>query len=496
MTEKNNCIYERFLQWVCKIPKADALIDSETTLSYHEMAELCASIASVLPEHAKRIGIVMNHSSSMIAILFAILKNGAAYIPAEPSFPTRRIVFMLEDAGADLLITDQDPERFFASSLPVVTVSSLLENRKEGDILTFREKPQDPAYILYTSGTTGKPKGVVVTSANVCHYARAFAHEFHNGPGDRMVQYSVCSFDIFTEEVFATLLNGAALVIPNEAQKKDISSLMDFIEERQATILSGFPYLLEQMNHLSSIPSSLRLLISGGDVLRESYVSRLRHAVSVYNTYGPSETTVCAAYCDCSNTEPLEDGTFPIGHPVLETQIVLLDESGIPVRDGETGEICILGEGVSLGYTGKREAENRAFTRSPEGARLYRSGDLGRMLPDGNLAFLHRKDSQVMILGKRVETAEVENVLSSLPSVSLAAVRAFNDPMNLAYLIAYVVLEDSSLSLTSLRMQLAAQLPDYMIPEYFLCMRSLPFTPNGKVDTSALPVVMKEGALS
>lgn len=496
MDDKTNRIYALFFDWVSKSPDAPALIDAKGTLSYFETAKRAAELSAALPADARRIGVVMEHSSSLILLLLAILKNGAAYIPAEPSFPTKRIDFMMEDARADLLITDQDPGRFSDCDIPVWSFSYLVEKAGDGDLYSYKEKPEDPAYILYTSGTTGKPKGVMVSSANVCHYARAFEHEFHSGPGDLMLQYSVCSFDIFTEEVFTTLLNGAALVIPNAEQKKDIHSLMQFIQDKGITIVSGFPYLLEQMNRLDSIPDSLHLLISGGDVLRESYVSNLRSKVHVYNTYGPAETTVCAAYCDCSHTSPLSDGTFPIGHPVLETQIVLLDENGKPVPDGEIGEICILGQGVSMGYTGDRKKENEAFRTTPDGQKIYFSGDLGRMLPDGNLAFLYRKDSQIMILGKRVETGEVENVLSRLPGIAMAAVRAFKDPMDLDYLIAYVVLEDPSLSLTSLRQGLAAELPDYMIPEFFVRMSALPYTPNGKVDTRALPVVMKEGALS
>lgn len=196
-----------------------------------------------------------------------------------------------------------------------------------------------------------------------------------------MLQYSVCSFDIFVEEVFTSLLNGAALAIPADEDKADIHALMAFVERHHVTMISGFPYLLAEMNHLSVIPSSLRLLISGGDVLRGVYVDHLLNKAEVYNTYGPSETTVCASYYRCNSGTVLEDGTYPIGHPVLGAQIRILDQSGNEVAKGQTGEICIYGGGVSLGYIGDHAEENRAFERQPDGSTMYRSGDLGYILP-------------------------------------------------------------------------------------------------------------------
>ncbi len=218
-----------------------------------------------------------------------------------------------------------------------------------------------------------------------------------------MLQYSVCSFDIFVEEVFASLLNGIAIAIPSEEDKADIQSLMKFIEKHRVTIISGFPYLLAEMNHLSEIPSSLRLLISGGDVLRGVYVDHLLKKAEVYNTYGPSETTVCASYYRCNGGTVLEDGTYPIGLPVKGSNIRIMDTDGKELPPGETGEICIYGDGISLGYIGNYDEENKAFETQPHGSIMYRSGDLGYILPDGNIAFLHRKDTQIMIYGKRVE---------------------------------------------------------------------------------------------
>lgn len=472
-----NTVYSRFLQQVAANGDRPAIITDDATMTYKELAAKVERIACDFPPmKSRRVGIVMSHGPRQIAAILAVLRSGTAYVPVEPSFPKDRIDFIMKECEADFVITDE----------------TWRESDKSCPEMQCR--PEDPAYILYTSGSTGKPKGVMVTNANIVHYAEAFHREFLNGPGDVMVQYSVCSFDIFVEEVFATLLNGAALAIPSEADKADIRSLMAFIDRHDATIVSGFPYLLLEMNKLEDIPASLRLLISGGDVLRESFVDRLVDRAAVYNTYGPSETTVCASYFRCSDAKADADGTYPIGHPVSGAEIRILDEDMNPVADGETGEICILGGGVSLGYIGDREVENRAFVTLPDGRRMYRSGDLGFMGPDGNLRFLYRKDSQVMILGRRVEPAEVQNALCECAGVDNGVVVANTDSRGLAYLTAYLVGKDGErIDPEGLRKCMARFLPSYMLPEFFVQVPEMPLTPNGKVDVRALPIVLKSG---
>ncbi|MBQ3318927.1 MAG: AMP-binding protein, partial [Spirochaetia bacterium] len=311
------------------------------------------------------------------------------------------------------------------------------------------------------------------------------------GRGDVMLQYSVCSFDIFVEEVFASLLSGAAIAIPSEDDRNDIPSLMEFVRRHGVTILSGFPYLLADLNHLDSIPASLRLLISGGDVLRGHHVGNLLDKAEVYNTYGPSETTVCASYYRCRTGKVLEDGTYPIGKPVLGAEIQILDQDGNRVKPGETGEICILGGGVSRGYIGNHDAENKAFEKLPDGRVMYRSGDLGYYLPDGNIAFLRRKDTQIMIYGKRVEVMEVESRLYQCSGIEQAVVRAFTDEEGLSYMVAYVVPRNTGLKISLVRKELAENLTDFMIPEFIVRMPQIPLNANGKPDLTRMPVIMK-----
>ncbi len=484
-------IIEVYENMMANGPDVLAVTDGNRRLSRRELWEMSELIAARLPQGAGRIGIIMDHSVEMIAAIFAVLKTGAAYVPAEPSFPPERIRYMLADGQARAVIT-QARYAPLAGDIPTILVEPGEKIMAEAPVTRHRGKGENLAYILYTSGTTGKPKGVAVTHGNVLHYVRAFRHEFSPGAGDVMLQYSVCSFDIFVEEVFASLLSGAALAIPAAGDKKDIGRLMDFVRRHRVTIISGFPYLLQELNELPELPESLRLLISGGDVLRAAYVDKLVAKVAVYNTYGPSETTVCAAYYNCSEGQPLADGTYPVGTAVFGTEITVRDKAGRSVPAGTVGEICIAGGGVSLGYTGNRAKENEAFKMQADGSRIYYSGDLGYVMPDGNIAFLHRKDTQIMILGKRVEVSEVENVLLQSDMVHQACVRPLVDERQLSYMVAYIVKKDEGIRLSAIRQYLSRYLTDFMIPELFVEMPKLPLNANGKVDKQALPIVERK----
>ena len=477
-----NTVYGRFREWVLKTPEALAVVEAERTLSYKDLDLMSDCICRRLPRGlAAPVGIVMSHGAEMIAAMFAVLKRGLPYVAAEPSLPQDRIDYMMEDSAVSFVVTDE-----FCSGVNI-----------EGEVsepLPDRSTSAGLAYILYTSGTTGRPKGVVVENRNVVNYAEAFEREFHIGRGDVMLQLSVCSFDIFVEEVFAALLNGAAVAVPEKKVcEGGVEALMNFVEGHGVTVISGFPSLIAEINALPSIPQSVRLLISGGDVLRHKYIDRLKgKGVKIYNTYGPSETTVCATYCRCDDRPPLADGTYPIGRPVHGVEVHLLSPEGLcEVADGQEGEICILGAGVTHGYVGN-PPESRNFVHLVDGRRMYRSGDLGYRLSDGNIVFLRRKDGQVMIYGKRVEPEEVENLLNTCDMVERAVVCAYLDTSGSAYMTAFVVPAHEGFSIKALRDWLGERLPSFMIPEYFVALRQIPLTDRGKVDYSNLPVVLKD----
>lgn len=487
-----NTVYAQFEEIAKKYPDETAIIENDRTFTFSQLSALTDKICARFSLPLHNIGIVMSHGAEMIAAMFAVLKCGGCYVPAEPSFPKGRIDEMFGEAKVDFVITEREfAPKFGDYDLFLIDDIYNEEPNTPRACRSAEVFPDTPAYILYTSGTTGRPKGVCVSNGNVCYYARAFDNEFKPSPGDVMLQYSVCTFDIFVEEVFAVLLNGAAIAIPSEEQKEDIKTLIKFIDKNKVSIISGFPYLFEEINKNGEFPASLGLFLSGGDVLRASYIDNVPNRIQVYNTYGPSETTVCAAYYNCVDGPVSNDGTYPIGAAVLGAEIKILDKDGKEVKKGETGEITISGEGVSLGYIGDREAENRAFVTLEDGTRMYKTGDLGYELKNGDIVFLHRKDTQIMINGKRVETAEVQTRLYEIGGIEQAVVRAFKDERGLFYMTAYVVSAETDITVSDIRKKLAEHLPDYMIPEFFVKLSDIPKNENGKPDGSKLPVVMK-----
>ena len=468
-------------------PDQLAVLDNDKPWTFSQLNSLVNDIAAILPDEP-RIGIILDHSILMIASMLAVLKTGRAYVPMEPDFPVERIRGILREAQISTVITQPEyTNRLLPETRPLFL--ELPVPHRE-----FRQPAvsgNDPAYILYTSGSTGSPKGVCVLQRNLMHYVRAFHHEFHNGPGDIMLQGSVCTFDIFVEEVFTTLLNGAALAIPHS---DDFHERMNYCEKHGVTFISGFPWLAARMNSEEIVPSSLRILISGGDTLHDSQMDRIKDRVPVYNTYGPSETTVCASYYNTAGKQPLADGTYPIGWPVLGAAMAILDESGNVVPAGQTGEICIYGNGVSAGYIGDHVQENLAFDHA-----MYHSGDLGYQLPDGAFVFIGRKDRQVMVYGKRVEPEEVESVMERFPEVQEAVVTTWMDDRGSSHLDGWIVPVQPDKAIPEqgnleerLRVFMAQFLTPFMIPETFTLLEEFPRTSNGKVDKQALTSGGKE----
>ena len=532
---------KRFERIASARPNATAVIDGNDVASYAELNDrandMAARVRDAVEGNPRFIGIVLDHGTDMIAAILGVLKTGAAFVPAEPSFPIERIKAMFDacpvDAvltqgeyaslfpGRTLVLVDENPpcqtarsanertaddERAAASDHTASANRTAASDRTADDERTADvgsaaaseraavsdRTPQDLAYVLFTSGTTGKPKGVCIEHRNLCSYMDSFHNEFHLEPNDRLLQCSACTFDIFIEEVFGALLAGATLVVAPPGMTNKPRDLARLIAQHGVSVVDGFPYLLGALNELPSRPRCVRLYISGGDVLHAFQASELVHEAMVYNTYGPSETTCCATYYRCDTGHPSADGTYPIGKPVLRDHVTLEGVDGKPVAIGQPGEVVISGGGVGRGYL-QPCPEQRNFTVDSHGQRVYHSGDIAVLLPDGNLTFLHRKDSQVMIGGKRVEAKEVENVLLDDEEVQQAAVVPHEDEAGFSYLTAYIAPQHDQLDLTALKKRLSRKLAPFMIPEFFVRMDHIPLNTHGKPDTDALPVVLKAG---
>lgn len=491
-----NTINDLFEEQVEKTPDNIAIVYSKKELTYRELNKKVNMLVNYLKdEQVQRddfIGIILDHSEEMIISILAAVKLGATYIPMEPDFSKKRINYILEQTKAKLVITSRKYKNIIDKERKTIYYDETVFQEYPKEDPKNENNPSTALYVLYTSGTTGKPKGVIIEHRNVCNYVKAFKEYFKITPEDRMLQSSVCTFDIFTEELYPILLTGGALVIADKEKTKKSEELLNFIGENNITITSTFPYFLNEVDKLE-IPKSWRIAISGGDVLRKEYIKHISKKLDVYNTYGPTETTVCASYYKYDENYKLSN-SIPVGKPIKGVEIYVLNDKLEKVKNGQVGELCITGNGVSRGYVDKKEKSNSNFIVNPYNSKqkMYKSGDLGRILEDGNIEFIKRKDQQVMIYGKRVEPLEVENVLLKINKIDNAIVKPYEDSNGLSYLAAYYIVDKGeNENINQVKEEMRDYLPEFMIPEFFVKMESFPLTPNGKLDRKCLPIVMK-----
>lgn len=471
-----------------------ALIASDfARYTYGDIDHMARAIRSLFAiERPQRVGILMNHGPRQVASILAVVSAGAAYVAVEPSLPGTRIRRIFKEADVDFVITGR------SNAVRVLKYKPLVLPPRE-KLLTMAAQPQPaevtpttPAYILYTATRSGKRKGVVVENDNVTHYVHAFQHEFKIGPGDVMLQSSVCGFDTFVEELFVTLLSGAALAILPESNRGDIRSIVDFCDRTGVTAICGFTSMVDAMNALERVPEKLRLVISNGEALRPANIAWLKDKTTIYYSYGLSETTVRAAWQRCDNYPLASDEEFyPIGRPIEGMEIAILNENLEPVAQGEPGEISILGDGVARGYVG--EDDESSFATMPDGRRVYLTGDIGSW--DGHtFHFIEHADRSVTIEGRDVRCSEVENALRQNPDVENGVVCSFTDSKGKPYLVAYFTAKcaKAGVSLSGLRRHMKSLLAWFKVPEYYVQMPSLPTKRNGKVNIKALPHVLKD----
>ena len=502
----HKCVHELVAERASQTPEAVAVVQAKQQLTFRELNERANQLAYCLRQKGVgkdvAVGVCLPRSIELTVALLGVMKAGGACLPLDPEYPKDRLAYMLEDSEAPVLITrpgllgdlgKAKPEVLHLDSGWKLLQSYSCENPPE------IASPDSLAYVIYTSGSTGKPRGVLLTHRGLVNHHVAAISLYGLSPADRMLQFSSISFDIAVEEMFPTWIAGGAVVLRTPEMPLTGSDFLRWISEYGVTALDlPTAYWHELVRELSeeagTLPKQLRLLIVGGEKASSSafasWVKCGGDRVRWFNTYGPTEASIIVSSCEPDPSQPIPDN-LPIGRPIANTRLYVLDEQLQPVPVGCPGELHIGGPGVARGYWQRPELTAQKFipdpfSPEPQG-RLYKTGDIVRYLPDGNIEFVGRTDFQVKIRGFRVELGEIEAALEKHPAVASGVVTA-HDVDGEKRLTAYVVPAGLKPSAHELRSFLKERLPEYMVPAGFVFLETLPLTPNGKVNRRALPV--------
>src|SRR5579871_4290087 len=492
------CIHELFEEQVRRDGERTALVCESRNLSYAELNGQANRVADYLREagvrHEVRVGLYMERGVEMMVGMLGILKAGGAYIALDPKYPLERVGYMLEDAQAPVVLTQEHlEERLPASWAQVICIDRdwLHMEKRSGEDTGGRVKGANAAYVIYTSGSTGRPKGVVITHEGLVNLALAQIREFEITEQSRILQFASISFDASVSEWATALCSGASLVLPGREEVLAGDELLRVMKEREISVITLPPSVLAtlppgEMEHL-------RTLVVAGEACGADLAGRWANQCRMLNAYGPTEITVCATVSGALKRAEKPD----IGHPISNMQMYVLDEDMKLTPTGVTGELYIGGAGLARGYLNRPEMTAERFVPNPftkrAGERLYRSGDLGRWR-DGVLEFLGRMDNQVKVRGYRIEPGEIEAAIQELSWIIDAAVITQEDQSGQKRLVAYVVTKEQPVmpDASDLREQLQHRLPDYMVPSAYFVLKQLPLTPNGKVDRQGLAKITAE----
>ena len=431
------------------------------------------------------VGICLERSLEMILGPLAVLKTGAAYLPLDPELPVERLRFMIEDARAQVLVT-QKSLFGLTPPCPMITFQELSASTNQDRNQEIEIRSDNLAYVIYTSGSTGKPKGVEITHGSLSNLLLAMQERPGIKSDDRLLAVTSFSFDIAGLEIFLPLITGACVVLLSGATAADARALISDISRCAPTVMQATPSTWRMLLDSGWQGSSRLKILCGGERLSRELASELlSKSSSLWNLYGPTETTIWSTACHITSSMR----RIPVGRPIRNTQIYILDKSLSPVSRGCTGEIFISGAGVARGYVNRPDLTSSKFLRDPfspdPSQRMYRTGDVGHEAPDGQLEITGRMDDQIKFHGYRIEPGEIEAVLREHSSVKEAVVVEQRNRTGVARLVAYLV-PNAPLSRAELRAFLGSRVPQYMIPSLFIALNRLPLTPNRKVDRNFL----------
>jgi amino acid adenylation domain-containing protein len=481
-----------------RTPDAEAVRCGGHALAYAELDRRAGRLASRLralgvgPDVP--VGVCLDRSCELVVALYGVLKAGGCYVPLDPDYPADRLAFMLNDAAPPVVLT----QTHLADRLPRHAAETILldddwgADADGGELADPGLTPDHLAYVIYTSGSTGTPKGAANAHRGICNRLLWMQEAYRLTGEDTVLQKTPASFDVSVWEFFWPLLAGARLVLARPGGHKDPAYLADLIRDEHVTVCHFVPSMLEAFLRepdLAERCASLRDVVCSGEALSHALQERFfaRLPARLHNLYGPTEAAVDVTYWECRRNDPRT--VVPIGRPIANTQMHVLDKHGHEVPVGMPGELYIGGVGLARGYHNRPDLTAERFAEHPDFGRLYRTGDIGRWLSDGAIEYLGRTDHQVKVRGCRIELGEVEAALRSHPGVqdaAAAAVGANGDARLVGYL---VPAGQGHVSPAALRDHLKARLPEYMVPAAFVTLDGLPLTPSGKLDRKALPTL-------
>ena len=497
---KVECLHRLFEQQVARTPSSLALMFNDISLTYQELNERANQLAHYIIAQGggpdSIIGVFMERSLEMVIALFGIMKAGAAYLPLEPDLPGRRLSFILEESRTRLLLTRkhlQEKLPFFNGVVFNLDAEPSLLSEWSREDPKSNTAPDKLAYIIYTSGSTGKPKGVMIEHQGVFNRLKWMQEKYRLQPNERVLQKTPFGFDVSVWEFFWPLLEGATLVVAPPEAHRDPVKLCWVIRQHAITTIHFVPSMLRlflDTNEAAACKSLRRVFCSGEALswsLRSAFFERLN--CELHNLYGPTEATVDVSYWDCR--QQAYPGKVPIGYPVGNTQLYILDEYLQPVPVGVTGDLYIGGVQVARGYLRRDELTRERFLPDPFDSsgkgRLYKTGDLARHLPDGAIEYIGRADFQVKLFGNRVELGEIEAALRSHPKIDDAVVILFGEEKDTQQLVAYLLVDGASLDELQPHRFLMEILPYYMVPNSYVLLKEFPLTGSGKINRKQLP---------